>query len=236
MKNLFDNDITLIEPEHKYILESDPNFEFKSVTEVAAEYFEPFDKLAIATKLVTTNVKYSGMEVDELIQNWDEARDYGTKVHGEIESFINDGISPDTDEAAVAINWLDKYKMKSHIEIFSEVRVYSKELKLAGSIDIVAYDKKSETFEIIDWKTAKTISTTSFDGKMGTHSITNHLMDCKFVHYSMQLSLYRYLIEKFYGLKVNNQLIAQINKFTCVAHVADYYRKEVIDIINDQNN
>ena len=55
MNSLFSNDLILIEPGHKYKLESDPDFEFKSVTEIASEYFEPFDSQKIAANLVATN-------------------------------------------------------------------------------------------------------------------------------------------------------------------------------------
>ena len=58
-------------------------------------------------------------------------------------------------------------------------------------------------------------------------------MDCKYVHYSMQLSLYRYLIEEFYGIKISNQLIAHLNGNECKPIIADYYKKEVIDMIKE---
>ena len=35
MNNLFDDDLILIEPEHRYQLKSDPDFQFKSVTTLA---------------------------------------------------------------------------------------------------------------------------------------------------------------------------------------------------------
>ena len=69
---------------------------------------------------------------------------------------------------------------------------------------------------------------------MGTHPITRHLMDCKFVLYSMQLSFYRYLLEQYYGLKINSQLIAQLDGEKCNEHIGRYYKKEVMDIIQDQ--
>jgi len=37
MNNLFDKDLMLLEPEHSYKLASDPNFQFKSITEVVSE-------------------------------------------------------------------------------------------------------------------------------------------------------------------------------------------------------
>ena len=236
MNDLFDKNIILLEPEHRYMLKNDPDFDFNSVTTIISNYFEPFNEEVIAAKLVATHPKYMGMETTELISKWHAARDYGTKVHGEIESYLNDDIQPETKDASTAIHWLKKYQMKSNIEIHSEVRVFSKELKLAGSIDIVAYDKQKNKYEIIDWKTSKSINMTSFNHKKGTHKITSHLMDCNFVHYSMQLSFYRYLLEEFYGVKVKNQLIAHIGKDQCKAHIADYYINEVKEILKEQKN
>ena len=234
MLNIIDKDISLHEPGHKYVLASDPTIEFQSVTEVIENYFERFDKHAIANKLVETHPKYIGMEASKLIDNWDSARDYGSKVHREIELKINKDIEPVEDRSRIAIDWLNKYKKKSQVEIYSEVIIYSKKLKIAGSIDIISYDIRSDKYEIIDWKTSKSIDTTSFNGKMGTHSITSHLMDCNFVRYSMQLSFYRYLLEKYYRLKINNQLITHLDGEKCIGYIGRYYKKEVMDIIQDQ--
>jgi ATP-dependent exoDNAse (exonuclease V) beta subunit len=203
---------------------------------VIANYFEPFKKHEIANKLVTTSPKYMGMDPSNLIANWDAARDYGTKVHNEIELFLNEDIKPEEIESFAAIEWLKKYETNPEIKIYSEVIVYSKELKIAGSIDILIHDQLNNCYEIIDWKTSKSIDKSSFGGKMGTHSITNHLMDCKYVHYSIQLSFYRYLLEKFYGLKIQNQLIAHLKGNSCTMHTANYYQKEVLNIISDHNN
>ena len=236
MKNIVDKDIILKEPGHKYVLKTDPSIDFHSVTEVIGNYFQPFDKQAIAEKLVARNIKYADTTVEALIAKWDAARDYGTKVHNEIELYINQSIIPDETRSSNAIEWLEKYQMKSDIDIYPEIKIYSKELKIAGSLDILAHDKHTDMYEIIDWKTSKYIDTTSFNGKMGTHPITGHLMDCKFVQYSMQLSFYRYLLEQYYGLEINNQLIAHLDGEKCNEYIGRYYKKEVMDIIQDQKN
>ena len=236
MKNIVDKDIILKEPGHKYVLKTDPRIDFHSVTEVIGNYFQPFDKQAIAEKLVARNIKYADTTVEALIAKWDAARDYGTKVHNEIELYINQSIIPDETRSSNAIEWLEKYQMKSDIDIYPEIKIYSKELKIAGSLDILAHDKDTDMYEIIDWKTSKSIDTTSFNGKMGTHPITGHLMDCKFVQYSMQLSFYRYLLEQYYGLEINNQLIAHLDGEKCNEYIGRYYKKEVMDIIQDQKN
>ena len=177
-----------------------------------------------------------GMDPSALIANWDAARDYGTKVHNEIELYLNEDVKPEAIESFAAIEWLKKYDTNSDIKIYPEVIVYSKELKIAGSIDILIYDQSTKYYEIIDWKTSKSIDKSSFGGKMGTHPITSHLMDCKYVHYSIQLSFYRYLLEKYYGLKIKNQLIAHLSGNSCTMHTANYYQKEVVNIISEQNH
>ena len=88
MRNIVDKDIILKEPGHKYVLKTDPRIDFHSVTEVIGNYFQPFDKQAIAEKLVARNIKYADTTVEALIAQWDAARDYGTKVHNEIELYI----------------------------------------------------------------------------------------------------------------------------------------------------
>jgi len=236
MNNIFDKTISLIEPGHKYVLETNPSLKFRSVTEIVGDYFEAFDKHTIANNLVSNNPKYMHLQAEDLIAKWDAARDYGTKIHKEIEDYLKESKYPEEVKSVYAVEWLKKYQMKSDVDIFSEIKVYSTELNIAGSIDILAHDKKADTYEVIDWKTSKNIETKSFNNKMGTHPVTSNLQDCKFVHYSLQLSFYRYLLEQYYGLTINNQLIAHLKEDGCTGYVGRYYQKEVIDIIANQKN
>jgi len=236
MNNIFDKTISLIEPGHKYVLETNPSLKFRSVTEIVGDYFEAFDKHTIANNLVSNNPKYMHLQAEDLIAKWDAARDYGTKIHKEIEDYLKEGKYPEEVKSVYAVEWLKKYQMKSDVDIISEIKVYSTELNIAGSIDILAHDKKADTYEVIDWKTSKNIETKSYNNKMGTHPVTSNLQDCKFVHYSLQLSFYRYLLEQYYGLTINNQLIAHLKEDGCTGYVGRYYQKEVIDIIENQKN
>ena len=88
-EKFLNRDIELLEPEHKYVLKSDPELNFTSVTSITSQYFAPFEKEVIAKRLVETNMKYIGMTPEELIATWDEAREFGTLVHNNIESYIN---------------------------------------------------------------------------------------------------------------------------------------------------
>ena len=125
--------------------------------------------------------------------------------------------------------------MRADIDIFSEVIVYSTELSIAGTVDILARDNTTNEYGIIDWKTSKKIEKTSYNNKMGTHSTTKHVMDCNFNHYSLQLSLYRYILEKFYGLKIRNQLIAHLKDDSVNAIVTPYMKDEIIAMLDFRN-
>ena len=54
---------------------------------------------------------------------------------------------------------------KNRYDIFPEVIIYSKELALAGTIDLLLYDRKTKSYKLLDWKTSRKIETRSFNSK-----------------------------------------------------------------------
>ena len=99
---------------------------------------------------------------------------------------------------------------KSDVVFFSEIIVYSEELSIAGTIDLVTQNKKTGVYDIYDWKTSKKIEMRSYGNKRGTHEVTKKIMDCNFYHYSLQMSLYRYILEKYYDIEINNNHIVHL--------------------------
>ena len=231
MKNIIDKNIVIDKDKHEYRLHLQPDMTFTSVTTFVDHFFEGFDAQKVATKLINNYPKYAGRTIESLIADWDAAADYGTSVHEELERWIKDGFEPSDIKAINGKDWLQHYKLKSDIDILSEVIVYSTELSIAGTVDILAKDNSTGLYEIIDWKTSKKIEMVSYRQKMGTHEITKNIMDCNFYHYSLQLSLYRYILETYYGLKIHNQLIAQLHDNGVNAHVAPYMKDEIIAML-----
>ena len=169
---------------------------FTSVTTFIDGFFEKFDSKKIAKKLVDTHPKYSNSTVEELIKEWKDAADHGTFVHEEIENWINKQKIPSENKSKYGIRWLHQYKKKSDLDILSEIILFSEELKISGTVDILALNKYTDKYDIIDWKTSKKINKKSFNHKMGIKASTFNIMDCNFSHYSLQLSLYRYILER----------------------------------------
>ena len=232
MNDIFENNISLNKENHEYKLDTDPGILFTSVTTYVEKFFEGFDAQKIATKLVNNHPKYSSHTVESLIAEWNATADHGTKVHNEIEEWIKEGTEPSEIKAINGKNWLESYKLNSNIDVFSEVIIYSTELSIAGTVDILAKNNDTGEYELIDWKTSKKIETVSFGNKMGTHEATKHIMDCNFYHYSVQLSLYRYILEECYNIKINNQLIAHIRNDGVNALVAPYMKNEIREMLN----
>ena len=209
--------ISLDEETHTYSL-SDSEIKFQSVTEFIHTFFNPFDEQKIAKKLTETNIKYKGMTVEELIASWNKRRDRGTVIHKEIEEYINsnfkikDELNIDS-KSIQGINFLNQKCIKESNILASEVIIFSEKLKLAGTIDLLIYNKKKNHISIVDWKTNKKINKNSFNNsRKGIKFPLKNLDDCNFNHYNLQLSMYQYILEEFYKTKVNGLFIVHLNE------------------------
>ncbi len=211
MRNFADNNIKLIESTHEYKLEDDPEFKFTSCTTFAKYFFPPFDKIGIANNLTSTNESYMHLTPQELVLEWDKIAEEGTLIHAEIESYINNKDAATHPKSKMAVNWIkEDVTAIERYDIYPEVIVYSKELALAGTIDLLIYDRLKKEYKILDWKTNRRIDTQSFNNKMGNNEATAHLMDCNYYHYSLQLSLYQYILQNYYNAKVGGAAICHL--------------------------
>ncbi len=230
MNKIYDNNITLIEETHKYILTNNPNLQFTSATTFIKYFFEPFDSIGIANNLTSSHPKYINMTPQELVKVWDKKAEEGTLVHSEIENYIKEGSQLTKPKAKLAVDWMEQ-NISDKYEILSEVMIYSEELEIAGTIDILLHNKEDNTYQILDWKTSEKINTFSFKSKKGTHQTTSNLLDCNYIHYSLQLSLYQYILEKYYGLKITKRAIIHIADSEVVIHESKYYKKEIENML-----
>ena len=88
------------------------------------------------------------MTVEELIASWNKRRDRGTVVHKEIEEYINsnfkvkDELNIDS-KSIQGINFKSKCIKESNI---LASKLSSEKLKLAGTIDLLIYNKKESYF------------------------------------------------------------------------------------------
>ncbi len=234
--------ISLEEESHTYsLLNSD--VKFKSVTEFIHTFFKPFDEQKIAKKLTQTNLKYKGMSVEQLINSWNKRRDRGTIVHKQIENFINSDCTMSAAEmhnldlkSIQGINFINKKCLKDTNLLASEVIIYSEELKLAGTIDLIIFNKEKNHLSLIDWKTNKKINKRSFNStQKGIKFPLNNMDDCNFNHYNLQLSMYQYILEYYYNVTVNGLFLVHLNEqeFNYKNYICNYKKDTIQQMLSE---
>lgn len=145
---------------------------------------------------------------EELLQEWEDIKDEGTEVHKELEHYIRSGTIPKLSKARCGMNWFNKEIQSYGDKFFPEVIVYSEEFKVAGCVDLLVHNTNTGETCIFDWKTAKKID---YNGrKQAITRACAGLTDCRFDQYSLQLSMYSYLLESYHSIKVANQYIVQL--------------------------
>ena len=209
-KNQHERDahISFDEGPHIYTIDGDTGF--MSVTTWNHSHFPHFDADAIIEKMMNSrnwpDSKYFGQTPQQIKALWKkngiEASKAGTKMHYDIECFYNDE-EVEVDEDCVEFDYFLQFEndIGSKLEPYrTEWMVWDKELRLAGSIDMV-FRNEDGTLLIYDWKRCKDIKKEN-KFQSSITSCIDHLPDTNFWHYSLQLNTYKYMLEKNYGEKV----------------------------------
>ena len=164
--------------------------------------------------------------------NRDEAAQSGTKMHYDIECYYNGmDVSNDSTEYAYFQRFLDDHA--DLVPYRTEWMVWDKELRFAGSIDMV-YENPDGTLMIYDWKRSKGINKTSSFMKFSHTQCIEHIPDTNFWHYALQLNTYKALIEKNYGKTVTTMMLVCLypeNKSYQLLKVPDL-SDEINDLFN----
>lgn len=231
-----DTHISFEEGPHIYTIDGDSDY--MSVTTWNHKHFEQFDADKIISRIMKSknwpNSKYYGQSAEEIKAGWEknreEAASAGTKLHYDIECYYN-GYPQQNDsvEYQYFLNFVEANK--ELVPYRTEWMIWDKELRFAGSIDMV-YENPDGTLMIYDWKRSKEIKKTDRFLKFSTTECIEHLPDTNFWHYSLQLNTYKALIEKNYGKKVTRMCLVCLypdNKNYQVFKVPNL-QKEVSDL------
>ena len=209
-----DKHLVFHEPTHTYYIDGSSE-KVISCTKFIHEFFPHFDpdvtiKKMMKSKSWSSSVWY-GKSPDEIKKVWNdsgkEASAKGTAMHLGIEQFLNDSeevINPDDKKT---VEW--KYFMNFWRDVKNDLvpyrtewEVWMKEFLLCGSIDMVFYQKSTNSYVIYDWKRSKEIKTKN-DFANG-YGPVSHLPDTNYWHYTLQLNIYKYFLENYYGLKITD--------------------------------
>lgn len=180
------------------------------------EFWEHFDPDSTITMIMKSkkyregNSPYSGMTRQEIKDDWEqrgsEACRLGSKFHLGVESHYNNETFPDDPEMAeLKVKFMKFVEDHPHLTAYrTEFMVYDIELKLTGSIDIL-FQEPDGSISIYDWKLSKLIETgkPKFPTK-SHHPVLKKYYSNNYSQYSMQLNVYKYILEKNYGFKIKD--------------------------------
>lgn len=152
------------------------------------------------------------------LDKWAEAgriaRDKGTKVHKDLEDEINDSISIKHEGGEVMIPTpgvaMHDPLTQERNAVIAEPIVFNDRYQIAGMVDRV--DKRGQVIDITDHKTSKEITKVAFMDKVLLDPV-QHIPDANYYVYSLQLSLYAWMLEQF-GYKIGKLQIGHRNRET----------------------
>lgn len=233
-----DPHIVFDEVPHTYYIDGSSEG-YISCTTFIHSFFGKFDAQKIAERLVTgNNPKYKNKQVDDIIEEWEKNRDEaalaGTKMHKNIEDAYNQkNVVDDSPEYAMFLKFLSDWSQM--VAYRTEWEIYDEELKIAGSIDMIFRDDDGK-FHIADWKRSKEIKKSNKFQK-GTPPI-EHMDDCNLNQYSLQLNLYKFILQKNYGLEISGMflVIMHPNNTTYIKIDIKCMQKEISWLLEERKN
>jgi len=225
------SDIRFIEKDHSYKIGNE--IAKYSVTKLLKKYEKPFDSEKISQRVA----KKRGISVKDVIKEWDYKRDYSTHKGSEFHLFaenflqrrqiaidrqairnflIERGdvvfINDYYDEIALLVkNFLEFYKWwkEDYILLKTEFVIGDKDASVCGTIDNLSYNRKTKKLAIFDYKTNKKIGMSSDYGNKLLEPF-DYLEECELVKYSLQLWLYKLMIEKNTSFEVEPPAIVWV--------------------------
>lgn len=197
------------------------------VSAVIKKFFREFDAMRISLRKCSGNM----LEAERLRDQWDakgfEASLAGTHLHKQIEESINGKPSPEltckveycgphislNKEISIAKEWCYylRFREQTRLNPFrTEWAIYDVDARMAGTIDLLSAAPDG-TYEIFDWKRSNKIETGT--AKVWSYGINGleHLPDTTYYHYCLQQNLYRYMLEKNYGLRVSKMSLVVLH-------------------------
>ena len=235
-----DANIRFQEEGHKYTILTDPDSKYTSCTTWNHTHFAPFDSDAIIASIMrgknwNPSNKYWGQTADQIKRQWASsgtaATTAGTKMHYEIECFINGSFSqipllPNKYTHQDLLNLYQETQQERGVEwdfflqfirdtphlvpYRTEWLIYDDQIKISGSIDMVYENQEDGTLTIYDWKRCKTIAKNGFN-KWATTECISHLPDSNFWHYALQLNTYKTILERNYGKRVSAMYLVRLH-------------------------
>jgi hypothetical protein len=214
------NAIKFIEDEHLYLINNKKAT--GSITKVISDSKPKFD----TDKWSNYKAKQRNISQQEILKEWETSSKFsthlGTILHSYAENYWFNKIKKYDQEKVKSIFGVEEHKrmhdilasfIKSFHSLYNQLTHLTPiraelvvgdidHTNICGTIDLLAFNSELNGFEIYDYKTNKKFTRSSNYNERFTNPILSHLDVCDLNSYSLQQSLYKYIIEKHTDIKI----------------------------------
>lgn len=224
------------EVEHSYCV--DGLGAMTPVSVVISKFFKPFDAEFWSLRKCEGNSSKAAKLRDEWAAKGVLASQTGTFLHKQIERFLNGDKEP---EMVCDVRYKGDYvELRQDVNISKEWQffrnfdaetdyhpfrtewgVFDADARVAGTIDLMCACADG-TYEIYDWKRSNKVNPSENNvWSRGLHGL-EHLPDTSYTHYCLQQNIYRYIVEKNYGLKISRMNLVVLHP--------DYWTYRIVSV------
>lgn len=160
-------------------------------------------------KLLSLSAKKKGVSLEMLKKEWENKKNNsaaeGTRLHNILQRYSEYGVVDEKDRFFKSAVY-DIHKLfTDYKKSFNEQPVFSEKHLLAGTIDKACFfsEKNKKCIDIYDYKTNKEKGI-QYENSYGDYfkPPIDHLQECNYLMYVLQLSLYARMIEITWGYKI----------------------------------
>jgi hypothetical protein len=205
------------------------NAQYISVTTLIDRFF-PFDIDRYIEGKATKEGRDSMEVLDEFLKLRDEAAEKGTQMHENIEYYLlGKSYSTVSKEFDLFSKFYKEVILRFGFGFFeAEKRILLDEYNIAGTVDAIFKKPDSDEYILLDWKRSKKLVVDGHPKKYGygfALSELGHLDNSSYYKYALQQNIYKYILERNYGLKISSMNLIVLHE-----NYDNYYRVDLPDL------
>ena len=207
--NVHQKDAKIIHRDSHYFMNTK---QLIGVTKIIFNFFPQFD----AEYWAEIKAPLMGKTPQQLLEEWDrkgkESSEAGTKLHQRIDEYYHHKeVQAEDKEYLLFKQFANAYKLNPYR---SEWAIYDEDSGIVGVVDFLDYSNGE--YILYDWKRSEKvveggqpITKNKFD-EYGLKPIEN-VPNTDYWHYALQLSFYRYILEKNYGIRIKESRLVVLH-------------------------
>ena len=169
---------------------------------------------------------------EEICHKWqrhgEDARNRGTEAHFQMELWFNSQpVRNDDVEVQMGLTFIKRSLLPIGAKAFrTEWTIFGDDENIAGCIDLAVVLPDNRLY-LIDWKRSQKLQSQMYNDYSKMQNPLHHLDACNGCMYTIQLSCYRYLIEKYYGFTVAGCALVSLHPQGSFVTAVPYLKHEV---------